>query len=1579
MRNLGNLDLLGNFLRNVGLEPVTEWPPTPTIGRFLNFNSRIYLCTDVAGTDGLPVYLPVTSTVSTYLHTQAISSNQWLISHGLNYDKPIVFIYDNNGVVIQPDDVEIVDVNTVTINFSVPVTGKAIVMCATDNLFNGGAANSGTSLPNASLLQMFAIENNHLKFGDELIQYQLQNNETLALLGVDSQGNLTYNGVAVGKQLGNADILSNFSVVNGVLQYNSQPVDTVGQTFTNADILAKLSVVNGVLYYNGVQIDTVGQQFNNSDVLAKLSVDLNGKLCYNGVEIDTVGQTFSNSDILSKFAVDVNGNLTYNGVVVDQQPTFNNKAVLDKLGVDGNGNLTYNGAVVSTEAFTNAVTLAGLSVDLNGNLTFNGQKVDSVAHTFTNQNILDLLTLDANGKLAYNGQTVDTVGHVFTNAEVLDKLTIDASNKLCYNGIEIDTVGQQFANSTTLNLFSQDVNGNLLFNGTQISFSNATVLSGLSDVGGALYYKGASLGGSVSTMTVSNTGTGQGLLSIIGNQINGKSLVAGTNVTLNSTSDSITINATLSGAVSAASTFKTSDAYTLSNTVASTAATQILATEAPTTDTGLLLLARLGSDVNSNVTGVALPATGSVTANSALASAPSGIATLFNSGKLTIANGTTYTATSPATWFAGTVDWTVECDFWRSSSNQGVNQNLISGWNTSAANSSIWVRIYTDNKIYVSMAVGTTVVDVAGSVVTDTGKHHLEVTRTGGVVRIFLDGALVGSTSFTSSINAGTGGIAIGNTVDSVAPFYGYLRNVKVYNYAKHTAAYTVAGYYADRVGVINTVDMAGKLLSSVFWKTISSMAVASTETASAYLLWMLRTGDGTVWYWDNTNKVFVADSAANILTKGVTTATLTSAMTNYGWSYKSDTIGFVIALVTTDGSSTPILTSITLNAVQSADKTAGHTVVNSTGTSMAQRTNLKFVGLGVSDDSTNNQTVVTGVTDSSGLTHNSTSMQTVLNSLQSSSGTVNGKAVDLTNLTDGSTLAYSQVSGKFQIAQPATGASGQGLYMTSQFTVNAGQEVTVNHQAISNSRAIYQADQYIAGAAGYSTNRFARSYDATLSGLAIGNPAPYDYIDPIRLPFTYGSMTKNAQASFPVVNCLGVSYVVDNTIYVMPTVQSGWATSTQIYTASTSAPTTFTVSANTTPVTFNSAQGYRVYKYNGALYVFGNAANAGVYMATLDAPTVWTQVGTLPVAFCGGFAFIIGSRVYVGAGQLNSNAALQNKIYSADMSNLSSWTTEANTFPVSIGRTSCYQYGNYLYVVGGETTLDSVYSNAIYRASVASPTVWTQIGTIPSALGSIDDLVVYGGKVFIFGGRINASTYSTTVFFADASNPVSWTTGTAMTTARQFATKYVVDDQCYIVGGFNGTWLSSIESYSFTPTSAIGSGTMTLNVVNTSLMQTLTDINIYAKIPASTSIQAAASFDGGTTWSYYSVGSGAWVVAASQAAALAAGAALTSVSGYKYLVTGLTNFNVGSMQNIQIALLLTSTVANTSPVVYYSTVNYLGIGTYGTLLIGSYGNGYADIGIKHPAGTYSTTNIKNNQSSPITMILKICDGTTTV
>ena len=1425
MRKLGNLDLVGNYLKNVTLTPVTEWPAQPKVGAFVNYRNRIYLCTELEGTDGLPIYVPVTSTVSTYLHNQVLASDTWVIQHGLNYGQPVVFVYDLDNNTVMPDEIEVVDANTVIAKFSMAVAGRAIVMCATDNLVNGGASDSsggvsgsGHTHTNLSLLEQLQVVDNVLKFGDQNLQYQLSNGDVVAGLSV-VDGVLAYNGQQVGKQLSNADVLAKFSVVNGILFYDGAQVDNVGDTFTNAAILAQLSVVNGELFYNGVKIDHVGDTYQNSDVLQKLSV-VSGVLYYDGIKVDTVGHT------------------------------FDNQTVLDNFSVDGNGNLLFNG-----------LALAGTAL------------------------------------------------------------------------------------------------------------ANQSVVEQLTDVAGALYYKGNVIGsqGTVN-LSINNMGTGHAVVSsIIGTQLNAKTLVAGSNVTLNSTSDTITINSTLGGTVTASTTFKTADAYVNTNVLATSSATQILATEASTSDTGLLFLARLGSDAKSNTKDVALPTTGSVTPNSTLASAPSGVATLFNNGRLTVANGTTYTDTSPATWFAGTVDWTIECDIVRDTSKLAVApQNIVSGWNAYVSQSSVWIGLEANNKVYASVSNGTSAIGVVGTTtIADSNKHHIEVNRSGGTLRLFIDGALAGSVAFTGSIPAGTG-FWIGNSGDSAIPYYGYIRDLKVYNYAKHTAAYTVAGYYVDKVGTINTVDMAGKLLSSAFWKTVTSLAVTSTETATAYLKWMLRTADGTVYKWDTATSTFIADSSANILTSGVNTAQMVAALASYGWNYKSDNIGFVVAFVTTDGASTPVLTSLTLTAVQSADKTAGHTIVNSQGNALNQRTNLKFVGVGVSDDPTNNQTVVTGVTDTSGLTHSGQNLQTLVNGLQSGNGTINGKVVDLTNVTQGSVPTFDQSSGTFKMGIAATGSQGNGLYRTAPFALAAGAEITVTHQTVTDGRAVYQADQVIASAAANSVNRMFNASDKTL--VTAIDDSPYLSRDVVKLPTTYLTSAVTSATNFPITYIGGVSYTVDDYIYVMPSVGGNWSTISALYRAHVSAPTSYTLVNTFTPVAWPiNAQ---VFRYGNTLFQY----SGGSFMtADVSKPDTWTIVaaGTGNAALNLAAAFLVGSVFYVMGGY---SSGYVNTIYSVDLSKgfNSAWTKSANTLPTVLGRCSGYQYGDYLYIIGGELTLDSAYSNKVLRASINDPTTWTQIGTYPISV-STSGITVQHGKIYVVGGRYAGAPVAN-VYMADASNPTAWTALASLPVAKSWPTIVNTIDGFYAMCGLGDSIASPYNTsykYTITPTVSIGSGTVVMSQLNTSLMQQLNSILVIASIPASTTIQTAINFDG--VWKYWS--GTAWTTAASMSAALSQGANLvTTATANEFTIAGTAALPLAN-QYIQVAFLMSTSVTTATPELYSLTYNYQGKDTYSPMLITSYANGFGEIGLKHVQGTYNTTNILNKTASALTLTLKVYDG----
>jgi len=60
---------------------------------------------------------------TTYIHTQAQSGSAWTIEHNLNRF-PSVEVVDSAGSVVV-GDIQYIDENNITINFSAPFTGKA--------------------------------------------------------------------------------------------------------------------------------------------------------------------------------------------------------------------------------------------------------------------------------------------------------------------------------------------------------------------------------------------------------------------------------------------------------------------------------------------------------------------------------------------------------------------------------------------------------------------------------------------------------------------------------------------------------------------------------------------------------------------------------------------------------------------------------------------------------------------------------------------------------------------------------------------------------------------------------------------------------------------------------------------------------------------------------------------------------------------------------------------------------------------------------------------------------------------------------------------------------------------------------------------------------------------------------------------------------------------------------------------------------------------------------------------------------------------------------------------------------------
>lgn len=66
--------------------------------------------------------------IKTYEHIQSSALAIWSVVHSKNSVRPTVTIYDDSGYQVMPDEVIIIDPNTLEVRFNTPMTGKAIVL-----------------------------------------------------------------------------------------------------------------------------------------------------------------------------------------------------------------------------------------------------------------------------------------------------------------------------------------------------------------------------------------------------------------------------------------------------------------------------------------------------------------------------------------------------------------------------------------------------------------------------------------------------------------------------------------------------------------------------------------------------------------------------------------------------------------------------------------------------------------------------------------------------------------------------------------------------------------------------------------------------------------------------------------------------------------------------------------------------------------------------------------------------------------------------------------------------------------------------------------------------------------------------------------------------------------------------------------------------------------------------------------------------------------------------------------------------------------------------------------------------------
>jgi len=120
----GHINLRDNEMQKMVLQTELNFPTPATLGRLCFKDSRVWICIDAV----TPIWVPLSATTNTYVHTQSSDATTWTITHNLNTVSPIVQIYDSADKMLIPDSVLPSSNDTIVVNLQSAMSGYAVVM-----------------------------------------------------------------------------------------------------------------------------------------------------------------------------------------------------------------------------------------------------------------------------------------------------------------------------------------------------------------------------------------------------------------------------------------------------------------------------------------------------------------------------------------------------------------------------------------------------------------------------------------------------------------------------------------------------------------------------------------------------------------------------------------------------------------------------------------------------------------------------------------------------------------------------------------------------------------------------------------------------------------------------------------------------------------------------------------------------------------------------------------------------------------------------------------------------------------------------------------------------------------------------------------------------------------------------------------------------------------------------------------------------------------------------------------------------------------------------------------------------------
>lgn len=125
MKLHGNLDLQGNELRRAVLPTEVNFPTDGKAGQFCFRNKAVYMCVEVVA--GIQAWVPLTSSIDTYIHDQTVPALEWTINHNLDSSTVLCQVFVGGKMVI-PDEVDCTTKDVVNVRFSSNQIGRAVLM-----------------------------------------------------------------------------------------------------------------------------------------------------------------------------------------------------------------------------------------------------------------------------------------------------------------------------------------------------------------------------------------------------------------------------------------------------------------------------------------------------------------------------------------------------------------------------------------------------------------------------------------------------------------------------------------------------------------------------------------------------------------------------------------------------------------------------------------------------------------------------------------------------------------------------------------------------------------------------------------------------------------------------------------------------------------------------------------------------------------------------------------------------------------------------------------------------------------------------------------------------------------------------------------------------------------------------------------------------------------------------------------------------------------------------------------------------------------------------------------------------------